>query len=334
MTGDTIRISELPGAGVLSGTELVPLVKDGVTSLRSVQNIVQEGGLTLHTNASDPHTQYALRLLNNLSATTDPSVSNDSSEGYAVLSRWVNVSTGEVWLCVGNSVGSANWQTATLSISDLGSAAVADTGAGNGLDADLLDGEQGTFFLDFPNFTNVPANTIANVDGLADALDTLSAQNSTDAELRDRSSHTGTQGVATITGLSDAATTTVSTIRSGTTKSDVGLSNVVNVESYSKVESDAILSSLATTSVSTTAISKTIEIGEQCFVTAATLTITLPLSPTVNALVAVGVQAFEDTVIARNGENIMSLSENLVVNVENTVVTLLYVNASEGWRIV
>ena len=194
----TVKISELPGAGVLTGIELVPLVQDGVTKTRSIQNIVSEGVLKFHTDASDPHDQYAFRVLNNLSATTDPSANNDSSEGYAVLSRWVNISTAEVWLCVGSEVGNANWQTATLSISDLGSAAVANTGAGNGLDADLLDGKQGTFYLD-------------------------------------RSSHTGTQPASTITGLADAATTTVSTIRAGTTKGNVGLSAVDN---YSRAHYD------------------------------------------------------------------------------------------------
>ena len=144
MADDTVRISELPGAGVLSGIELVPLVKDGVTSTRSVQNIVQEGGLAAHELASDPHDQYAFRVINNLVATTNPAVSNDSTEGYEVLSRWVNVSTAEIFLCLNASVGAAEWQEATLTVDDLGSAALANVGAGNGLDADLLDGLQGT----------------------------------------------------------------------------------------------------------------------------------------------------------------------------------------------
>jgi len=86
--------------------------------------------------------------------------------------------------------------------------------------------------------------------------------------------------------------------------------------------------------VSTTAIDKTLVNGERCFVTAATLTITLPATPIANATVAIGVQAFENTVIARNGKNIMGLAEDMVIDKENTVVTLLYVNATEGWRIV
>jgi len=68
-------------------------------------------------------------------------------------------------------------------------------------------------------------------------------------------------------------------------------------------------------------------------VTASTLTITLPAAPSASDAVAIGVQDFTDTVIARNGKNIMGLGENMVIDKENTVVTLLYVNATEGWRI-
>jgi len=179
MADDTVRISELPGAGVLSGIELVPLVKDGVTSTRSVQNIVQESGLAAHELASDPHDQYAFRVINNLVATTNPAVSNDSTEGYEVLSRWVNVSTAEIFLCLNASVGAAEWQEATLTIDDLGSAALANVGAGNGLDADLLDGQQGAFYLDFANFTSIP-----------DPVVTLSGDVSGDATMTDLGSIT------------------------------------------------------------------------------------------------------------------------------------------------
>jgi len=33
-----------------------------------------------------------------------------------------------------------------------------DEGSGNGIDADTLDGEEGTYYLDYDNFTNVPAS--------------------------------------------------------------------------------------------------------------------------------------------------------------------------------
>jgi microcystin-dependent protein len=60
----------------------------------------------------------------------------------------------------------------------LKSAALKDTGANNGLDADLLDGQEGAFYLDWKNQTGVPAafppgahqHALADVMGLAAAL--------------------------------------------------------------------------------------------------------------------------------------------------------------------
>ena len=137
---DEVRITELPGADPLAGPELIPLVQSGVTKSRSAQNLVLDGGLQEHLDAANPHNQYAFRVLNNLTSNTDPTVNNDSSEGYSVLSKWLNSATTEVWLCLDATVGAAVWEIKTLTTDDLGSAALADVGAGNGLDADLLDG--------------------------------------------------------------------------------------------------------------------------------------------------------------------------------------------------
>ena len=138
---DEVRITELPGADPLAGPELIPLVQDGVTKSRSAQNLVLDGGLQDHLDAADPHDQYAFRVLNNLTSNVDPVVTNDSSEGYSVLSKWLNNVTAEVWLCLDATVGAAIWEDIkTLTTDDLGSAALANVGAGNGLDADTLDG--------------------------------------------------------------------------------------------------------------------------------------------------------------------------------------------------
>lgn len=54
--------------------------------------------------------------LSNLTATTDPTVTDDVSAGYAVGSLWVNISedagalTGHVYLCVDPSFGAAIWR--------------------------------------------------------------------------------------------------------------------------------------------------------------------------------------------------------------------------------
>jgi hypothetical protein len=48
----------------------------------------------------------------NLSATTDPGVGNDTTQGYVVGSLWVNTSTGRAWVCVSNATGAATWALA------------------------------------------------------------------------------------------------------------------------------------------------------------------------------------------------------------------------------
>jgi len=53
----------------------------------------------------------------------------------------------------------------------------------------------------------------------------------------------------------------------------------------------------------------------------------------INSLYAIGVGAFADTVVDRNGENIMGLAENMTIDKENYVVTLIYVDSTQGWRI-
>ncbi|KAF1719804.1 tail fiber domain-containing protein [Pseudoxanthomonas wuyuanensis] len=64
----------------------------------------------------------------------------------------------------------------------LGSASLRNEGAGNSLDADMLDGQHGAYYHDFENLTNVPAfapevheHTIASVTGLQSALNAKAA---------------------------------------------------------------------------------------------------------------------------------------------------------------
>jgi hypothetical protein len=70
-------------------------------------------------------------------------------------------------------------------------------------------------------------------------------------------------------------------------------------------------------------------------VIAAGLTITLPASPSAGSEVSVTIAGnFTNTIIARNGQNIMSLAEDLTIDRADVTVTLLYVDATRGWRIV
>jgi hypothetical protein len=82
-----------------------------------------------------------------------------------------------------------------------------------------------------------------------------------------------------------------------------------------------------------TATSTTASAGDHIHVTAATQTITLPASPTAGDRVAITVENFTDTVVARNGNVIMDLSEDFTIDVANMGITLIYTDATNGWRL-
>lgn len=68
------------------------------------------------------------------------------------------------------------------------------------------------------------------------------------------------------------------------------------------------------------------------YIATASLTLTLPATPTVGDVV--GFQNSSNTttcVIGRNGTNIMSLAENMTVDQLNHAFVLQYVDATRGW---
>lgn len=68
----------------------------------------------------------ALLPLDKTDATVDPTISNDSSEGYSVGSTWYNIVSKEVFKCIDASVGAADWVLTTLTLDDLGALAAQD----------------------------------------------------------------------------------------------------------------------------------------------------------------------------------------------------------------
>ena len=70
------------------------------------------------------------------------------------------------------------------------------------------------------------------------------------------------------------------------------------------------------------------------YVLTASLTLTLPASPTTGAQIAVSnLSGTTTAVIGRNGEKIMNLSEDMTVDVVGAGLTLVYSGASYGWVI-
>lgn len=52
-------------------------------------------------------------ILNNFSATTDPTTADDSTRGYAIGSTWINKTAQTEWTCFNASVGAAVWTQLT-----------------------------------------------------------------------------------------------------------------------------------------------------------------------------------------------------------------------------
>ena len=48
-------------------------------------------------------------VLNNYNSTSNPTVNDDSGDGYAIGSVWANKTLGRVYVCVDDSVGAAVW---------------------------------------------------------------------------------------------------------------------------------------------------------------------------------------------------------------------------------
>ena len=69
--------------------------------------------------------------------------------------------------------------------------------------------------------------------------------------------------------------------------------------------------------------------------TSAPITVTLPASPTAGDLVAVKDYAFtadtNNITLARNGSNIQGTANDFVIDTEGRSVTLIYVDATQGW---
>jgi hypothetical protein len=160
------------------------------------------------------------------------------------------------------------------------------------------------------DITSLSSNEILKYDGTdwvnSDAIDEVTIGGTTAAA--------GTFTTFTSTGIDDNSA-----------------SNALTIDSSSRMTASAGAAFVYNTT--TTSTSKTLVNGEQCFVDTATQTLTLPASPSVGDNVRILVGNFTDTVVARNGSNIMGLAEDLTIDVANMGLTFIYTDASNGWRL-
>lgn len=110
-----------------------------------------------------------------------------------------------------------------------------------------------------------------------------------------------------------------------------------NAVTTAKIADNAtIASKISTTKIITsTSTNKTLINREFCSVTADRITITLPASPSSGWEVDINnTSTFTNITIARNGQILMGLSEDMTLDVPYATVGLVFVNNTVGWRIV
>ena len=156
----------------------------------------------------------------------------------------------------------------------------------------------------------------------------------------------GVQGASGSTGLTGATGSTGPTRTNGATGSTgpagtngatgstgpagaTGLTGATGPSGSGSGSGSSYFTNVSVISVNTNAVSANL------YVLTANLTLTLPSTPTANNFVGVvNLTNFANSNVARNGQNIMSLAEDMTIDVINGSFTLFYTgNSSIGWII-
>jgi UDP-3-O-[3-hydroxymyristoyl] glucosamine N-acyltransferase len=169
-------------------------------------------------------------------------------------------------------------------------------------------------------------------------------------QLTDSTSSTSTTTAATPNALNTLRTTLATASQNGlmtstfAAKLDGIAAGATNVTNTNQLTNGAgyIIASSTTTGLHTGAVrrptsvisSNTSAVAGTIYIFTASLTLTLPSSPTAGDTIGVVNSSGTTTpVVARNGQNIMSLAEDLTINSINISFTLTYADATRGWVI-
>lgn len=161
-----------------------------------------------HLAEPDPHPQYEMKLTMNLDATVPPTVNDDSTQGYEPRSIWFDISDGEAYRCLTAEPGAAVWAQTTLTIDELGSAAMAEISdfatAAQGLTADSAvqpeDLEQIAYSGSYLDLYDIPLNATQTVDGYMAATDKVRLDGIEDNATRDQTAEEIRVALVTVDG--------------------------------------------------------------------------------------------------------------------------------------
>ena len=167
-------------------------------------------------------------------------------------------------------------------------------------------------------------------------INTPSADSVGTAQLQDNAVTTAkiADDAVTAAKLASDAVVTASIVDDAVTAAKLASNAVVTASisddavTAAKIASEPI--SVGITSV-VTATSITATVNTHVYVSAATQTITLPASPTIGQRVLITVGNFTDTVVARNGSNIMSSASDFTMDAAYLSIQFIYTDATQGW---
>ena len=127
-------------------------------------------------------------------------------------------------------------------------------------------------------------------------------------------------------------------IWSGTDWQDVGISAALPPDYVDVTALNSTLASYKQEVNLSISANTTLVAGRRYFVdTTAARTLTLPASPTLGQEIiifdATGTAGTNNITIARNGNNINSVAENAIIDVDKAAAVLIYTGSSIGWRL-
>ena len=134
--------------------------------------------------------------------------------------------------------------------------------------------------------------------------------------------------------IADANVTAAKIASNAVTTAKIADSNVTTAKiADANVTAAKIASAPITVGITSvvTATSLTATVNTHVYVSAATKTITLPASPAIGQRVLITVGNFADTVVGRNGSNIMSSATDFTMDAAYLSIQFIYTDATQGW---
>jgi len=161
---------------------------------------------SIHTHLSSDITDLSTVLPKaNYNAVVSPTSSDDNSLGYTVGSRWINTDSLREYVCVDSSIGTAVWSDTTVADDvQIGMIIQQNT-------VTIAGGPHTTLDFRAPN----GGATILNANNHVARITIDATVNDTDANLKNRANHTGTQLASTISDFTTASLNIINAQRGG-----------------------------------------------------------------------------------------------------------------------